>query len=137
MEEKVLIKALEPLQLAPAMSSYPTEHQRSYNLSQLYDKTVFVFYSPEWYRHNKELQENDELYGFDTTVFLHLATGLRLEYHIHESYVGEEYKLSRIFVVTNDNLSILVNDVDYAQRIVFTGNGVLPMAYLSRSTEGQ
>jgi hypothetical protein len=40
-----------------------------------------------------EKKEKDEIYKMGTTVFMHLLSGIRYKYQIHEGYFGEEYKL--------------------------------------------
>lgn len=60
-----------------------------------------------------------------TLVYVHLGSGIRCEYHVHESYFGdyEEFKLGNIFVITlkNDKLDIL--DCNFEKKYVVTEKG--------------
>ena len=48
---------------------------------------------------------------------MHQVYGIRCEYHVHESYFGEqEYKLGKIFVITMENELYLL------RRLFFTTN---------------
>src|SRR5437870_1629664 len=74
-----------------------------YNVDQLFYSPVFKYYLPANYRNNTSLVEMDEVHGFSTGVFLHIPTGIRCQYEIHETHSnGDVYKLSRIFVITSD-----------------------------------
>src|SRR5688572_18004917 len=73
-----------------------------HNVSHLYDETIFELYIPEQDNHIGG-QERDALNSSRIYGFLHLASGLRCEYRIHElSSTVDIYELHRLFVVTKN-----------------------------------
>jgi hypothetical protein len=93
-------------------------------------------YTPQWYRENQKLQDSDEAYGFTTKVFMHPGYGIRCEYHIHESYLGDrEYKLGKVFVITLENEILDLLGCDFDERIVMTQKGAIPFNLLKLEVE--
>ena len=125
---------LKPLGLAAHMETLP-ESPHFFDVDHLYNQSVFKFYSPSLYRNNKGLKEMDEIYRFDTTVFLHLSSGIRCEYNIHENYLGEEYKLGKLFVISAANERLDVLDVDYKDNYVVTEKGKISFDKLKRHVD--
>ncbi len=112
------------------------DHAYYHDVSILYDQSVFKFYTPSWYRQSNHIKELDEVYRISTTVFLHLYSGLRCEYDIHEYYFeGEEYKLSDLFVFTLDNDKLDVLDADFEKEQILTARGNIDFVTIKRSIE--
>lgn len=125
---------LKPLQIAAHMDTRPNNENYFY-VKVLYNTFYFKLYSPFSYQSNNQLKEMDEIYKMDTTVFLHISTGIRCEYHIHEDYSGEEYKLGSIFVITIDNNVYNILDVDYTNNCVITEYGKIAFDKLKRTVD--
>ena len=106
-----------------------------FDVKQMYNSSVFKFYSPSSYRSNNELKEKDEIYNMSTTVFLHLSSGIRFEYHIHESYFGEEYKLGKLFVITSNNVIHSVLTIDFSESCVTTPSGKINFSELRKTVD--
>ncbi len=126
-------KILSSLALATHMVT-ETDSPYYRETKHLYDNSLFLSYSSHRYRNRqKDRKEMDEIYRFGTTVFLHLLSGLRCEYSIHEFYYGgEEYKLNKLFVITNDNEPMDVSDVDFEKNIVVTTKGNISFDLLKK-----
>ena len=126
-------KILSPLALAAHMVT-ETDSPYYWETKHLYDNSLFLSYSSHLYKNReKGRKEMDDIYRFGTTVFLHLLSGLRCEYSIHEFYFGgEEYKLNKLFVITKDNEPMNVFDVDFEKNIVVTTKGSISFDLLKK-----
>lgn len=123
---------LKPLGLASHMETV-RDSPHFFDLGHLYHSGDFKWYTPNWYRNDEKLKESDEIYRFSTSVYLHLPSGIRMEYHIHEYYFeGEEYKLGKLFVITADNKQLDILDADFEKKILVTSKGTIPFDQLKR-----
>lgn len=125
---------LKPLNIRAHMDTMPNS-ENYFDTDELYNNSVFKFYSPSSYRSNATLKETDEIYSMATTVFLHLSSGIRCEYHIHESYFGEEYKLGKLFVITSNNVIHSVLTIDFSESCVTTPSGKINFSELRKTVD--
>jgi hypothetical protein len=92
----------------------------------VYDREIFTNYVSTEYL-NSVRKDTDEAYRMFEITLLHNETGLRISYTTTESYDGEtvEYKLNKVFVLTNSELLFDVIDVDFTKKLVMTNNGII------------
>ncbi len=102
-----------------------------------FNKELFLIYTPHDY-HNSERQTRDEVHRMGETILLHRSSGLRLEYLTTESYFGDEYnyRLRSMFIITNENRKVEVQDVDFAKQQFITPEGVFLFSQVKMNTQG-
>ena len=76
---------------------------------------------------NSERFKSDEIYRMFEINLLHIHSGLRIVYTTAESYYGDsvEYKLIRMFIITQDQKQLDIEDVDFSEAVFVTAAGII------------
>ena len=95
--------------------------------SHAYNQNKFTNYVSTEYL-NSDRKDTDEAYRMFEITLLHDETGLRISYTTSESYDGDtvEYKLNKVFILTNSGLIYDVIDVDFEKKIIIVENDIIP-----------
>lgn len=102
-----------------------------YKPEPIFDPNTFQYYRSKEYL-SSSLCDVDEVYGFSRFVVLNKETGLRFEYSRYDSGEDAEYKLDRIFIILPGTGQLIVNDVDFTKKTVFTEQGKFPFTKLKK-----
>jgi hypothetical protein len=94
-----------------------------------YDDNFIKRYISQGYK-NSERFQSDEIYRMFEINLLHQPSGLRVVYTTTESYFGDsdEYKLISLFIITQSQKQIEIEDVDFDKKLFFTTNEIIPFA---------
>ena len=107
-----------------------------YNIDQIFSSGNFISYMPASYKNDGRLREMDEVHDFSRDVFMHTTSGIRFQYEIYERYgIGDVYKLSQIFVITQKQEYLDVISADFNNRKITTEKGVISYENLKRRIE--
>lgn len=98
----------------------------TYNDKDSYSFPVHLFkmYTPKIYAPSAT-KELDELYRIREIVLLHETTGLRANYSVSESYLGDSdnYSIIKCFIIDKTNQHIDVTDIDIDNNQFITDKG--------------
>lgn len=77
-------------------------------------------------------KELDDIYGMSDLDMMHINSGLRITFTIHETYSTETWKVSSTYIYANDKTDLkkrfVVTDVDFDKEVFYSDELEIPFA---------
>ena len=98
----------------------------------LHDSKKFSRLNVKRQKKTKQQKELDDIYGLSDLDMMHLQSGLRFSFSIHESYYTETWKITSMYVYVQKNSNeakrFNITDGDFERKILYSKNIEIPFA---------
>ena len=103
----------------------------------IFDWNIYDCYVSEEYK-NSSRKKTDGVYRMSEIVFMHKASGMRIEYLETEDYFGEEteFKIIDAFIITLEHKKLKITDIDFSKQHFVTPDGLIPFSAVKKSSFG-